>query len=197
MQSLKDPKLLLPLLDQKLGEKLEKSEAVADIRSFQLNYKNLSRTPDVIRMMLQLEFRFTGVINVYKTESKEEKEALLKQDWYDSSFVVSDYAKPEKWCKKAVEESQKDKVIVCLLPARTNTQWFHTYALNAASEIRFVKGRIQFTEEKTNPTPDALVIFKKRLHSRVETQTVVLNNTMTLRSDQIVFEESTSSNHEV
>ena len=188
MESLDAPKVLLPLLDQKLGEKLDKSETTADIRSFQLTYKTLSRTPDIIRMLLQLEFGFTGTVDANRTENPEE---LLEKDWYDVSFVVADYGKPEKWCIKSIEEAQKGKTIVCLLPARTNTAWFHDCVLNAAKEIRFVKGRIQFKGNKTNPTPDALVIFTKKAQAVPDTQTVVLNKTMKLHPDEVVFSSST------
>lgn len=184
MESLEAPKVILPLLDQKLGEKLEKSETTADIRSFQLTYKTLSRTPEIIRMLLQLEFGFKGTVDANKVENPDE---LLSLDWYDTSFVITDYGKPEKWCRKAIEEAQKGKIVVCLVPARTNTAWFHDCVLNAAKEIRFVKGRIQFKGNKTNPTPDALVIYTKKTNTVSDTHAVVLNKMMQLHPDEVVF----------
>lgn len=49
-----------------------------------------------------------------------------------------------KWAKKAYEESQRGSTVVCLIPARTETKWFHDYFING--EIRFIKGRIHFTD---------------------------------------------------
>ncbi len=50
-----------------------------------------------------------------------------------------------KWAKKSYEESQRGSTVVLLIPARTETKWFHDYLING--EIRFVKGRIHFTGE--------------------------------------------------
>ena len=66
-----------------------------------------------------------------------------------------------KWVKKAYEESQKGAVVVALLPARTDTRWFHDYIYGKA-EIRFLKGRLRFGEATENaPFPNMVVIFKQ------------------------------------
>jgi site-specific DNA-methyltransferase (adenine-specific) len=62
---------------------------------------------------------------------------------------------------KWVEKISKHKG-VALLPARTDTRWFHDYIYEKA-EIRFVKGRIQFLNGKklnNAPFPSMIVIFK-------------------------------------
>ena len=70
----------------------------------------------------------------------------------------------EYWVEKAYNESQKGNLIVCLLPGRsTDTKWFHNYVMQA-SEIRFIKGRIQFLHNK-NPgsgsnISNILVVFR-------------------------------------
>lgn len=49
-----------------------------------------------------------------------------------------------KWVKKAFKEGVKDNTLVVLLiPARTDTRYFHDYILNR-SEIRFIPGRLKF-----------------------------------------------------
>lgn len=69
-----------------------------------------------------------------------------------------------KWVKKAFEESQKSNTkIVLLIPARTDTIYFHEYIYDHA-EIRFVKGRLKFTDESGQvfapaPFPSMLVIY--------------------------------------
>ena len=62
-----------------------------------------------------------------------------------------------KWLAKATEAD----IAVYLLPARTDTRWFHEYAMKA-QEIRFVKGRLKFGVAKYNaPFPNCVVIFKQ------------------------------------
>jgi len=65
-----------------------------------------------------------------------------------------------KWVKKAYEESQSGALVVCLLPARTDTRWFHDYCLKA--EVRFLKGRLKFGDARHSaPFPSMIVIFRK------------------------------------
>lgn len=65
--------------------------------------------------------------------------------------------------RKAYESWIEGATVVCLVPARTDTGWWHDYAAKA-SEIRFIRGRVKF--EKPNlksdsaPFPSAIVIFK-------------------------------------
>lgn len=52
-------------------------------------------------------------------------------------------------------------VVVMLLPARTDTQWFHAY-INGKAEIRFIKGRLKFGDSKNSaPFPSMVVVFRK------------------------------------
>jgi phage N-6-adenine-methyltransferase len=62
------------------------------------------------------------------------------------------------WVKKASEERE----VVALLPARTDTRWFHDYIYKKkAVEIRFIKGRLKFGKATNSaPFPSMLVIFK-------------------------------------
>lgn len=65
------------------------------------------------------------------------------------------------WLKKAYEESQKGATVVALIPARTDTKYWHDYVMKAA-EIRLVKGRIKFGDGKNSaPFPSAVVVFRK------------------------------------
>lgn len=70
------------------------------------------------------------------------------------------------WVKKAYEEAQKGTTIVMLIPARTDTKYFHEYIYHKA-EIRFVKGRLKFTNENgtpkgTAPFPSMVVIYNRK-----------------------------------
>ena len=63
-----------------------------------------------------------------------------------------------KWIKKA-SESRK---VVALLPARTDTKYFHEHIYKKPNtEIRFIKGRLKFSGSKNSaPFPSMIVIFK-------------------------------------
>lgn len=96
-----------------------------------------------------------------------EKNGLI-QDWNCGGAVFCNppYGREIKmWVKKAYDESMKIKhPIVLLLPARTDTNWFHDYIYRKA-EIYFIKGRLKFIDEYGNqsnpaPFPSMVVIFR-------------------------------------
>lgn len=63
------------------------------------------------------------------------------------------------WMKKAYEESQKGALVVCLVPARTDTAWWHDYA--ALGKVMFIRGRLKFGNAKNSaPFPSAVVVFE-------------------------------------
>lgn len=95
----------------------------------------------------------------------------LKQSWKRTDGAV--FCNPPygreigKWVKKAYEESTKhDTTIVLLIPARTETAYFHNYIYKRA-EIRFIRGRLKFTDENgiagdNAPFPSMVVIYNGR-----------------------------------
>ena len=64
-----------------------------------------------------------------------------------------------KWVQKAYEESRKPGTLVAmLLPARTDTAWFHDYAMKG--KVQFLRGRVRFGGAENNaPFPSIIVIF--------------------------------------
>ena len=63
------------------------------------------------------------------------------------------------WVAKACNEAKKGATVVCLLPARTDTRWWHRYCMNA-SKIYFIKGRLKFgSSQNAAPFPSAVVVF--------------------------------------
>lgn len=67
------------------------------------------------------------------------------------------------WVKKSYEESRSpDTTVVMLVPARTDTRWFHDYIYGRA-EVRFLRGRIRFLKQgkpmKAAPFPSMIVVF--------------------------------------
>jgi phage N-6-adenine-methyltransferase len=87
----------------------------------------------------------------------------LKQSWAmpNAVWMNPPYGRGiGAWVKKAYETGQKGTVVVCLLPARTDTAWWHDYCMKG--EIRFIRGRLKFGGHKNSaPFPSAIVIFKK------------------------------------
>ena len=62
-----------------------------------------------------------------------------------------------KWLERGLEAS----VAVFLIPARTDTRWFHDIVLPKAKEIRFIRGRLKFGGAKNGaPFPSMIVVFK-------------------------------------
>jgi phage N-6-adenine-methyltransferase len=84
----------------------------------------------------------------------------LAQKWTGTVWMNPPYGKDlSRWVKKAFESSLEGATVVCLVPARTCTQWWHEYA--SRGEVRFIKGRIRFVGAKHNaPFPSAIVIFR-------------------------------------
>ena len=72
-----------------------------------------------------------------------------------------------KWVRKAYKESKKiNHPIVLLVPARTDTAYFHDYIYGKA-EIRFVRGRLKFTDENgkdyaSTPFPSMVVVYNPK-----------------------------------
>lgn len=85
----------------------------------------------------------------------------LKQDWRGVCWMNPPYGREiGKWVAKALESARNGSTVVCLLPARTDTAWWHNYVMQA-SEIRFVKGRLRFVgAESSAPFPSAVVVFR-------------------------------------
>lgn len=86
----------------------------------------------------------------------------LTQNWGGYKvFCNPPYGKElKKWVKKSYEEGHKENtLVVMLIPARTDTTYFHDYILHRA-EIRFIKSRLHFGGKDRAPFPSMIVIFR-------------------------------------
>ena len=87
----------------------------------------------------------------------------LVQDWGGHIvFMNPPYGREiKRWIQKAYNESQKlNTRVVCLLPARTDTTYWHDYVMKS-KYIYFVRGRLKFGDSKNSaPFPSAVVIFE-------------------------------------
>lgn len=124
-------------------------------------------TPKEIFLMLDNEFHFNLDPCASDKNHKCEKfytEEIdgLKQDWQGHVvFCNPPYGRTiSNWVKKCYEESRKPNTkIVLLIPARTDTAYFHDYIYNKA-EIRFIRGRLKFGNAKNGaPFPSMVVVF--------------------------------------
>lgn len=68
----------------------------------------------------------------------------------------------KEWIKKCYTESQKpNTIVVALIPARTDTRYFHDFIYHKAKEIRFIKGRLKFgNAQNSAPFPSMVVVWK-------------------------------------
>ena len=93
----------------------------------------------------------------------------LNISWNDNIFVNPPYSQINKWLIKAHHELKLKhaKIIVFLVFANTDTNWFHNHVLGKA-EIRFIKGRLKFIGKNNKGVmvnnsamrPSILCIFK-------------------------------------
>lgn len=86
----------------------------------------------------------------------------LDIEWGKCNFVNPPYSQISKWCEKAYQEANKGKIVVMLIPSRTDTRYWHDYIMKA-QEIRFIKGRLKFGNSKNSaPFPSCIVVFNPK-----------------------------------
>lgn len=124
-------------------------------------------TPKTLFDALNAEFHFT--LDPCATDKNAKCDRYftkdddgLEQDWGSEAV----YCNPPyglnigSWVKKCYEHGLKGHTAVMLVPARTDTRWFHRYVYGKA-EIRFIKGRIKYSNAKNNaPFPSMIVIYR-------------------------------------
>lgn len=79
-----------------------------------------------------------------------------------SAWMNPPYGKEiSAWMAKAAEAAQAGATIVCLVPARCDTRWFHDHVLAHGAEVRFVRGRLKFgTATNSAPFASLVVIYR-------------------------------------
>ncbi len=96
----------------------------------------------------------------------------LARSWAGSVvFMNPPYGRDIRhWMRKAFDAAQAGATVVCLVPSRTDTDWWHRYAMHG--EVRFLKGRLKFGNARhAAPFPSAIVIFRPEMlrHPRPQT----------------------------
>lgn len=126
---------------------------------------DMHETPREFFEALNSEFRFELDVcatpdNAKVQEYYTSEQDGLKQDWKGVCWMNPPYGRTiGQWMRKAYESASKGATVVCLIPSRTDTAWWHEY-VTKAKEVRFVRGRLKFGNAKNSaPFPSAVVIF--------------------------------------
>ena len=126
-------------------------------------------TPQDFFDKLDAEFHFTLDVCALPSSAKcsryfTPEDDGLAQDWSgEIVWMNPPYGKTiGAWMAKALDATTKGATVVCLVPSRTDTRWWHSY-VEGKAEVRFVKGRLKFGGSKNSaPFPSAVVIFRPR-----------------------------------
>ena len=152
---------------------LESNDEAIEMSNFDENrFKTVKQdweTPDDLFNYLNDIYGFTIDLAADSQSTKCEhyftkEDDALSKTWFGVGWLNPPYGtrKPQlkDWVKKAFDETRKEGcAVVMLMPARTNTAWWHDYCMKAR-EIRFIKGRPKFKGCIHGlPQPLAIIIF--------------------------------------
>lgn len=136
---------------------------------------DLWETPQDLFDKLDEEFYFDLDVCALPENAKCEKYYTPEQDglsqpWSGACWCNPPYGKNvvDKWVKRAWEKSAEGATVVMLLPARTDTKWFHEYIYKQDRvEVRFLCRRLKFGNSKNSaPFPSMVVIFRPQNYKR-------------------------------
>lgn len=119
-------------------------------------------TPQILFDDLNKEFNFTRDVCASDANKKcnifwSEQNSCLDKQWDGINWMNPPYKNMKMFIQKAFEQSC-NAITVCLIPARTNTKWWHEWCMKG--EVRFICGRPKFGDCSHGlPQPLALIIF--------------------------------------
>ena len=128
-------------------------------------------TPDDLWLPLHKEFHFTldAAAGAENTKCKHfftmadnglTKDWKRHKVWLNPPYGVPGNGSLQQWVAKAWQSAQAGATVVMLIPARTNTNWFHDTCLTHG-EVRFIRGRPKFSDAPHGlPQPLCVVIFR-------------------------------------
>jgi phage N-6-adenine-methyltransferase len=135
-------------------------------------------TPQGFYDALDAEFGFwldaaASVLNHKCRDWWAEDDDALTTDWLFAGeggavWLNPPYSKCRQFIAKAAQEARKGATVVCLVPSRTDTRWWHEHVWDACTntyrpgvEVRFIKGRLKFGGSTNSaPFPSCVVIFR-------------------------------------
>lgn len=128
-------------------------------------------TPKVVYAALHREFDFTldpcplAMANGSRRRYKDH----VPKDSRSTDGLTLDWSGQRVYCNPPygrdvglwIRKGPSAELAVFLLPARTDTRWFHGLVLPIAKEIRFCRGRLKFGDMTTGaPFPSMIVVFR-------------------------------------
>lgn len=123
-------------------------------------------TPQSLFDELDAEFNFTLDVCASPKNAKCEEfysEDSLDMPWVGTCWMNPPYSEIDLWVQKAYESAQAGATVVCLVPSRTDVGWTWNWARNG--EVRFIRGRLHFTDDEGNtgpaPFPSAVLVFPR------------------------------------
>jgi phage N-6-adenine-methyltransferase len=125
-------------------------------------------TPDWLFAKLDREFNF--VCDVAATAENAKCKHYyspatdgLQARWFGACWCNPPYSDVERWIEKAAYSAGiGTATVVCLVPARTDTKWWHDLVI-PYGQVRLIRGRLSFKGSRGNaPFPSAIVIFRPR-----------------------------------
>lgn len=130
---------------------------------------NTWETPDEFFRSLNEVFRFeTDVCATHLTAKctkyyTPENDGLSK-DWTGTCWMNPPYGREiPRWVEKAYKESLKGATVVCLIPSRTDTAYWHDFVLGGGATVINLRGRLRFKmggeQRDPAPFPSSIVIF--------------------------------------
>jgi phage N-6-adenine-methyltransferase len=139
-------------------------------------------TPQSLFDLLDAEFRFTldpcaTAENAKAAQFFTREQDGLRQRWAGSVFMNPPYGRQiGKWLGKAYRERAHCAVIVCLIPARTDTKYWHEFVMHAA-ELRFLRGRVRYGDAPhCAPFPSVVVVFRRGRDGPPQVRTITYTN---------------------
>lgn len=125
---------------------------------------DLWATPQPFFDRLDARYHFTLDVcatadNAKCTQFYTERDNALRLPWHGVCWMNPPYGRTiGHWMRKAFDSFNEGATVVCLVPARTDTNWWHDYAVKG--QIEFIKGRLKFGgHQNSAPFPSAVVAF--------------------------------------
>lgn len=122
-------------------------------------------TPQEFFNRLNDEFNFTVDVCATPENAKcnryyTKQDDGLSHDWVGNVWMNPPYGREiGLWMEKANKAAKSGATVVCLVPARTDTAWWHEHVIK--HEVRFIKGRLKFGGAKNSaPFPSAVVVMR-------------------------------------
>ena len=122
-------------------------------------------TPRDVYDRLNSEFRFD--FDPCPLDGDRDALSTLFTEWRGKRVFCNPPYGPE--ISGFLQRAHEAAIAVFLIPARTDTRWFHELVLPKAKEIRFIRGRLKFGDAKNSaPFPSMIVIFESTEHRTKE-----------------------------